>query len=162
MSPSMDTDNKAQDTLILGEETTQGLDGITLIAEAIYLINSTQPNKTFVLSLCYNWSNSFWFLMLQKHINLKQKIWNKILCLGNVSKYLQLITRKKTGFRGVVKNFSVDFNLIDTNDILDIQKYLMKRTWYKILFRLIRKTFFGFLTGLVNGSNHTKCLFLGN
>ena len=54
MSPSMDTDNKEQDTLILGEETTQGLDGITLIAEAIYLINSTQPNKTFVLSLCYN------------------------------------------------------------------------------------------------------------
>ena len=35
---------------------------------------------------------------------------------------------KKTGLRGVVKIFSVDFNLIDTNDILDIQKYLMKRT----------------------------------
>ena len=65
MSSSMDTDNKAQDTLILGEETTQGLDGTTLTAEVMYLINSTQPNKRFVLSLCYNWSNSFWFLMLQ-------------------------------------------------------------------------------------------------
>ena len=29
---------------------------------------------------------------------------------------------KKTGLKGVVKFFSVDFNLIDTKDILDIQK----------------------------------------
>ena len=28
---------------------------------------------------------------------------------------------------GVVKFFSVDFNPIDTNDILDIHKYLMER-----------------------------------
>ena len=35
---------------------------------------------------------------------------------------------KKTGLKEVVKFFSVDFNLIDTKDILDIQKYLMKRT----------------------------------
>ena len=34
---------------------------------------------------------------------------------------------KKTGLKGVVKFFSVDFNPID-NDILDIHKYLMKRT----------------------------------
>ena len=54
MSSSMDTGNNAQDTLILGEETTQGLDGTTLTAEAIYLINFTQPNKRFVLSLRYN------------------------------------------------------------------------------------------------------------
>ena len=33
----------------------------------------------------------------------------------------------KTGLKGVVKCFSVDFNRIDTNDILDIHKYLMKR-----------------------------------
>ena len=29
---------------------------------------------------------------------------------------------KKTGLKGSVKFFSVDFNPIDTNDILDIQK----------------------------------------
>ena len=34
--------------------------------------------------------------------------------------------KKKTGLKGVVKRFSVDFNPIDTNDILDIHKYLMK------------------------------------
>ena len=32
-------------------------------------------------------------------------------------KILQLIIWKKTGLKGVVKFFSVDFNPIDTNDI---------------------------------------------
>ena len=35
---------------------------------------------------------------------------------------------KKTGLKGVVTFFSDDFNPIDNNDILDIHKYLMKRT----------------------------------
>ena len=35
---------------------------------------------------------------------------------------------KKTRLGGTVKFFSVDFNPIDTNDILDINKYLMKET----------------------------------
>ena len=69
---------------------------------------------------------------------------------------------KKTGLKGVVKFFSVDFNPIDTNDILDIHKYLMKRTWYKTMFGLIRKIFVGLLTGLVNGSNHRACVSLSN
>ena len=41
---------------------------------------------------------------------------------------LQLIIWKKTGLKGTVKVFSVDTNDIDTNDILDIHKYLMKNT----------------------------------
>ena len=32
------------------------------------------------------------------------------------------------GLDRVVKFFSVDFNPIDTNNILDIRKYLMKKT----------------------------------
>ena len=36
--------------------------------------------------------------------------------------------QKQTGLKGVVIYFSADFNPIDTNDILDIHKYLMKRT----------------------------------
>ena len=40
---------------------------------------------------------------------------------------------KKTGLTELffVFCFSVDFNFIDANDILDFQKYLMTRTWYK-------------------------------
>ena len=69
---------------------------------------------------------------------------------------------KKARLKEVVKFFAVDFNPIDTKDILDVHKYLMKRTWYKIMFGLIKKIFIGLLTGLVNGSNHTKCVSLTN
>ena len=43
-------------------------------------------------------------------------------------KILQLIIRKKTGLNGVVNFFFVDFNPVDTNDILDSHIYLMERT----------------------------------
>ena len=33
----------------------------------------------------------------------------------------------KRGLKGIVKFFSIDFNLSDTNNILGIHKYLMKR-----------------------------------
>ena len=56
------------------------------------------------------------------------------------------------------KNFYVGFNPIDTSDNLDIHKYLIKRTWYKIIFGLIKKTFIGLSTGPVNRSNHTMCV----
>ena len=35
---------------------------------------------------------------------------------------------KNTGLKGIVKFFSLDFNPIDTNYILDIHNYFMKRT----------------------------------
>ena len=35
---------------------------------------------------------------------------------------------KKTGLSEIVRFSSVDFNPIDTNNILDIYKYLMRRT----------------------------------
>ena len=57
---------------------------------------------------------------------------------------------------------SVGFNPIETNNILDIHKYLMKRTWHKIVFGLIKEIFIGLLIGLVNGSNHIKCVSLCN
>ena len=50
-----------------------------------------------------------------------------MLRFGNVSKDFIINNMKKTGLKGVVKFFSVDFNPID-NGILDIHKYLMKRT----------------------------------
>ena len=74
MSSSMHTDNKNKDILILCNGPTQGLDDTTLAAEAEYSINFSRSNRKFCLSLHYNGSNSFYLLMLQKYINLKQKI----------------------------------------------------------------------------------------
>ena len=61
--------------------------------------------------------------MLKKYISSKQTK-DYALCLGNVSKYFTINNIKKTGLKGVVKFLSVDFNSVDTNDILD---FLMKR-----------------------------------
>ena len=36
--------------------------------------------------------------------------------------------KKKTELKGVLKFFSVGFDPIDTNNIIDIHKYLMKKT----------------------------------
>ena len=58
------------------------------------------------------------------------------MCLGNVSKCFRINNMKNAGLKEVVKYFSVDFNLIDTNDVLDIHKNFMKRIWYKIMFGL--------------------------
>ena len=52
---------------------------------------------------------------------------------------------KKTGLGGLDIFFSVDFNPIDTNNILDIHKCLMRRTWCKIKFGLTKKIFIGLL-----------------
>ena len=49
------------------------------------------------------------------------------LRLGNVSKDVTIDDLKKAVLKGVVKFFSVDFNPIDNNDILDIHKYLTKK-----------------------------------
>ena len=70
--------------------------------------------------------------------------------------------REKTRLKGIVKPFSVDFNLIDTNDILDINKYLMKGTWCKIMFGIIKKMLIVLLRNIVDGSNHTKCMLVSN
>ena len=120
MSLSLHIDNKNKDIWILVGGPTQGLDDITLMAEAKYFVNFTQPRKRFVLSLHYNGSNSFLFVNATKIYQFKEKdseIKDCTLCLGNISKYFTINNMKKT------KQNSV----IDTNDLLDIHKYLMKK-----------------------------------
>ena len=116
----MHIDNKGKDILILGEGSTQGLDDTTL----------TAFDTTFVLSLHYNGRNSFLFVNTTKLYQFKTKvseIKDYALCLGNISKDFTINNMAKTRVKGVVTFFSVDFNAIDTIDILDIHKYLMKK-----------------------------------
>ena len=89
MSSPLYVDNKGKDILILGEVLTQGLDGITLAAEAKYPINFIQSGKRFVLSLHYSGSNSFLFVNATKvyHFSAKNsEIKDYALCLSNISK----------------------------------------------------------------------------
>ena len=72
----------------------------------------------------------FYLLMLQKYINWKRKIlkWKKyLLCLGNISGDFSANNMNKTGLNGCVYNFSVYYTAFDTSNIIDIQKYLIKK-----------------------------------
>ena len=71
-------------------------------------------------------------LMVQKFMNLQQKILRLFhnLYLGNVSKVFSASNTKKTGFNGYTYDFSVDYDATAVSDILDIHKYLMKKTKY--------------------------------
>ena len=62
----------------------------------------------------------FYLLMLQKIPVQSKRLWN------NISKYVTVNNMKKTGLKGTVIFFSVDFNRIDTNNILDIHRCLKK------------------------------------
>ena len=57
MSSSTMIDNRKKDILILGKDPTQGLEH-TLSAEKMYLINFTEHNKKFCLSLYYDRASS--------------------------------------------------------------------------------------------------------
>ena len=73
--------------------------------------------------------------MLQKYITSKQKSLNHIYGVWVIfQKILQSITWRK-------QDFSVDYNAINTNDILNIYRYLMKETWCKIKSGFITKMF---------------------
>ena len=49
------------------------------------------------------------------------------LCLGNISKEFSVDNMKKTGLNGYVYDFTVDYNTIDTSNIINIDEYLMKK-----------------------------------
>ena len=49
------------------------------------------------------------------------------LCLGNISKHFSVDNMKKTGLNGYVYDFSVDYDAIAVDNILDIHKCLMEK-----------------------------------
>ena len=69
-----------------------------------------------------------YLLMVQKCINLKQKIWNFSSSIMPRKHFKKLLVNnmKKVGLIGYVFDFSADYDAIAVDDILDIHKYLMK------------------------------------
>ena len=49
------------------------------------------------------------------------------MCLGNIPADFSVDNMKKTGLNENVHDFSVGYNVIDTSNIIDIHKYLMKK-----------------------------------
>ena len=64
--------------------------------------------------------------------------------------------KEKAGLKRIENFCFIEFNATDTNNILDIHKYLMKRKLYKTVFGIIKEIFIGLLTGGVGASNDLK------
>ena len=47
--------------------------------------------------------------------------------LGNISKDFSVNNMKRAGLNGYVYHFSVYYNAVSVDDILDIHKYIMKK-----------------------------------
>ena len=78
----------------------------------------------------YNGANSYLLINGAETYKSKAKNYKIVqppLCLGNISKDWSVDNMKKTAFNGYVYHFSVDYDAIAVDDVLDIHKYLMKK-----------------------------------
>ena len=86
--------------------------------------------KKLCLSLHYNGANSYLFVNGTEIVKFKAKdseIASAPLRPRNISKDWSVDNMKRTGVNGYVYDFSVDYDAIAVDDILDIHKYLMKK-----------------------------------
>ena len=68
-----------------------------------------------------------YLLMVHKFKAKDSEIVEIPLCLGNISKHFSADNMKKAGLNGYIYDFSVDYDTIAVDDILDIQKYFMAK-----------------------------------
>ena len=68
-----------------------------------------------------------YLLMPQKYTNQSKRIWNKVIfiVLRNSTGFTAN-NMKKIGLNRYVYDFSINYSVIDTSNIVDIPKYLMK------------------------------------
>ena len=80
----------------------------------------------------YNGANSYLFVNdteIHKFKGNNTEIVSSPLCLGNISKDFSVgnMKKKKTGLNGYFYDFSVNYDAIEVDNILDIHKYLMRK-----------------------------------
>ena len=120
----------ANNVLVLGKGFIQGINDTPIYAEKTHSINFTKTKRKFCLSLHYNGDNSYLFVNGKEICKFKAKdseISPYPLHLGNISKDFSVDNMKKTGLYGQVHEFSIDYDAIANDKILDIHKYFMKK-----------------------------------
>ena len=130
MGSSVHGNNETRYILVLGKDFTQRLDNTIIYAEKLYSINFTKTNTKFCLSLHYNGSNSYVFANgteIHKFKTKDSEIIAAPICLGNISRDFSVDNIQKTGLNRYVYDFSVDYDAIAVDDILEIHKYLMEK-----------------------------------
>ena len=129
-SSSAHDNDKKNNILVLGKDFIPGINGTTFYAEKFHKINFTEINKKFCLFLHCNGANSYLFVNDTEIYKFKANDFDIVaspLCLGNISKDFSVDNMKKTGLNGYVYDFSVDYDAIAVDDILDIHKCLMEK-----------------------------------
>ena len=129
MTNSKHANNKIKDVLVLGRGLIQKIDDTTIYEEKMYSPNFTVANKTFYLNLHYNGNDTYLFINDEKIIKCKAKNQSVLrkLSLRNISADFNQADRKEIGLYGYVYDFSVDYQAIVNDKILDIHQYLMKK-----------------------------------
>ena len=130
MSSSVHASNETKNILDLGKDFMQGLDHTTIYAEKLYSINFPKTNTKFCLTLHYSGSNSYLFVNgteIHKFKTKDSEIITAPICLENISRDFSVDNMKKTGLNGYVYNFSVDYDFIANDKMLDIHKYLTEK-----------------------------------
>ena len=98
LSSSLHANNKKNNTLVLGKDFVQRINGTTVYAEKLDSINFTENNKNFCLSLHYNGANSYLFVNGTKIHKFEAKDSETVaspLSLGNISKDFSADNMKK-------------------------------------------------------------------
>ena len=96
----------------------------------MYSVNFTDYREKYCLRLHYNGANSYLFVNGTEIIKFKGKDSETVatpLCLGNISKDWSVDNMKKTGLNGYDYDFSVGYDAIAVDVILDIHNSLMKK-----------------------------------
>ena len=122
LSSSVHANNKINNVLVLGKGFIQGINDTTICAEKMYSIDFTKTSVKFCLSLHYNGDNSYLFVNGTEISKFKAKDSEIVpypLCLGNISIVFSVDKMKKTGIYGQVHEFSIDYDAIANDQILE-------------------------------------------
>ena len=123
--------NKANNIYVMGDLFVQGINDTTLYAKKIYSQNFTQSSKKFVLSLHYNYNDSYLFVNGKQELKFKAKVYHFIregLCIGNLSDRWTKSESEKTGLYGNIYDFIEDYkNVTGVKAIYDMHRYLMTK-----------------------------------
>ena len=95
----------------------------------MYSVKFTDHKEKYCLRFHCNGTNNYLFVNGTEIIKFKAKDFEIVatpLCLGNISKDWSANNMNDTGLKWYVYDFSVDYDIIAVDDILDIQKSLMK------------------------------------
>ena len=102
-----------------------------LSRKAKYSITFSRSERKLCLGLHYNGNNSFLFVNATKISQIKAKtseIKPYSLCLGNILKdFTANNLKKKAVLNGCMYAFSVDFNIVDNSNMINIHKYLVEK-----------------------------------